>query len=189
MEPLNEDTPPLADRTHEAEVEESGGQDTEHADSPSSPLDPSGVSRTLAWTDDTDTIIEWPTYTVDDLDAIEGHLPYAVDIYPAGGTKGMGLAGRLPARGAFEHLVPTPAPQASVYWDDDVAAFVPSVVVWNGVCSGGVLHPEETPDGKWRRIYDGTLMGAWPNHPPKREPLRDPAKARLAALEAQDGDA
>lgn len=186
MEHPNEDPTPAADRTHEAEAEAADSPNAEHTESAPGPLDLAGPSRTLAWTIDTDTIVEWPTYTEDDLPHIEGHLPYDVDIYPAGGTKGMGLTGRLPRRGAYQPIPAIPAPRSSAYWDDAVAAFVPSTVVWNGTCSGGVLRPDQTPDGKWRRIYDGTLMGEWPNHPPKREPMRDPVKARLAALEVQE---
>lgn len=154
---------------------------TRHAESA---LNLAAPSRLLSWADDTDTVVEWPTYTVDDLPAIEGQLPYPVDIYPSQGTKGMGLAGRLPTRGAFEHLPVNPAPQQGIWWDDDCACFRPSTVVWNGVATGGVLHPEEG-DGHWRRLYDGTLMGSWPLNPPREAKPHDPLKARLAALEAQ----
>ena len=146
---------------------------------PESPLNLAGPTRVLAWTGDTDTVVEWPTYTVDELPFIEGYMPYPVDIYQQGGDKGWGLGGHVPTRGTFVPTRIVPAPQPSQHWDIDIQGFIPHTVEWNGICAGGVIVVE----GVARRIYDGTLMGEWPINPPKEGKVVNPEKARLAALE------
>ena len=130
---------------------------------------------------------DWPVYGEAEVnEAFIKAAAFPADVYLKSGDKSSGLVGVvMPATennpAHYRAVVPTPAPHASEYWDDTLAKFVPSVVVWNGVTAGGA---QVGVDGINRRIYDGTLMGAWPLFPPKREAMRDPAKARDAAAAA-----
>lgn len=109
--------------------------------------------------------------------------PYPVTVYMHPGKTESGIVGVLHPDGRLEDYRAKPAPQASEYWDDETAKFVPSTVVWNGVVTGGVRATMADGQLVYKRRYDGTLLGEWPTRPPRETQGRDPLKARLAALE------
>jgi hypothetical protein len=130
---------------------------------------------------------DWPAVGLADAtkaaDAGKSPYPYPVTVYLHPGATESGSVGVLHPDGRLEDYRAKPAPQVSEYWDDDLAKFVPSLVVWNGVVTGGVRAT--TVDGQlvYKRSYDGNLLGDWPTRPPRETQGRDPEKARQAALE------
>jgi hypothetical protein len=130
---------------------------------------------------------DWPAVGLADaiIASVAGRspYPYPVTVYLHPGQTESGIVGVLHPDGQLVEYPATPAPHVSEYWDDDLAKFVPSVVVWSGVVTGGVRS--RVVDGQlvFKRSYDGTLLGEWPTRPPRETQGRDPEKARLAALE------
>lgn len=125
--------------------------------------------------------IDWPVYGLTDvLDLLTVNpQPYPVDVYHEKDRKETGLAGVV-SPGDYRSIAPAPAPQQGQHWEDECACFRPHTVVWNGVGNGGA---QKQADGTYKRIYDGSLMGEWPLNPPRESKMRNPEKARLAALE------
>jgi hypothetical protein len=108
--------------------------------------------------------------------------PYPINIYNFDGRKESGLAGTLEPDGTFRPLPTRNIPRGGEHWDEEVKAFLPHTVVWDGVVTGCVdlsLDPDEPS----RRTCDGSVIGPWPLHPPKPDRLVSVEGARAAALE------
>lgn len=106
-------------------------------------------------------------------------LPYPYNVYAQEGRIESGLEGTVTPDGQFHPLPRIPAPQPTRWWEEACACFVEGVATWNGVVTGGIQHAT-APEEPARRLYDGTLLGDWPLHPPKRErPQVDPVRAVL----------
>jgi hypothetical protein len=105
--------------------------------------------------------------------------PYPINIYNLDGDDTSGIAGTLHPDGTFAPLKVMPAPQPTRWWEDSVATFIYGVNSWNSCVAGGIeLGAKGEPH---KRLYDGSLVGEWPNHPPRPGRLVNPEKARLAA--------
>jgi hypothetical protein len=76
-----------------------------------------------------------------------------------------------------------PAPKTR-YWEDACACFREGGLVWDGVVAGSIEHGDSF-DEPHRRLWDASITGDWPNHPPRAEKLVNPEKAREAAEEAE----
>lgn len=120
--------------------------------------------------------------------------PYPINIYNLDNDSVSGLAGTLTPSREFHALPTMNGVQATIqrtgaypttrYWDDRLAQFVEGSVVWDGVVAGSVVLGLE-PDQPHRRLWDGSVLGDWPHHPPRPSRIVNPVKARLAAEEAE----
>jgi hypothetical protein len=129
------------------------------------------------------------------LNQVEPRL-YPINIYEKDDESASGLAGTLlpdgtfvplPATGVRRHLERTGRYPETVYWDEVVARKVPGYIVWDGAVNGSIQHGVgKTPT---RRMWDGSITGEWPNHPPRAERIVSPEKARYAAEYAAQEEA
>lgn len=119
--------------------------------------------------------------------------PYPINIYNIDDDSSSGIAGTLHPDGTMDVLPVESAgrarheqlpPPTTRYWDDVCACFRTGEVVWDGIVAGSIDHSAD-PEQPNRRLWDASITGEWPNHPPKAEKLVNPEKARLAALEAE----
>lgn len=106
-------------------------------------------------------------------------LPYPYTVYRRRGDITSGLAGTM-LQGTFIPLIPDPPPYTTRWWDEVTATFIEGTCVWNGCAAGGVQLGEEGEPH--RRIYDGNLLGEWPNRPPRKDRAVNPEKAQKVAM-------
>jgi hypothetical protein len=75
-------------------------------------------------------------------------------------------------------------PKRTRFWSDSLATFVEGELVWDGAVNGGIEIPDD-PEKPMRRLWDASITGPWPNHPPRAERIVNPEKAREAYAEAE----
>lgn len=114
-------------------------------------------------------------YFIDD----ESHSGIAGTLYPDGRVEMLPWTGSVGDR-RHQNL---PAPTTR-YWEDQCACFRTGELVWDGVVAGSIEHGDAF-DEPHRRLWDASITGDWPNHPPKADRLVNPEKAREAAEEAE----
>lgn len=119
--------------------------------------------------------------------------PYPINIYNLDDQSHSGIAGTLYPDGRY---VPLPATGVGVslsrtgqlpttrYWEDFRQTFVEGTIVWDSTVVDSIDH-NRGPNLSHLRVWDGTLMGEWPDNPPRAERVVNPEKAREAAAEAE----
>jgi hypothetical protein len=110
--------------------------------------------------------------------------PYPMTVYALEGDDSSGIVGSIQPDGTFTPYQPNPSPRPVRYWDDDLARFVTGTCVWDGSQTGSVELGAESTDPH-RRLFDTSLLGEWPLHPPRPAKLVNPEKARLAGEEKE----
>lgn len=114
--------------------------------------------------------------------------PYPINIYNLDDDSVSGLAGTLfpdgtfvplPSTGVGLTLSRTGAFPTNLYWEDRAQQFVTGWVVWDSTVNDSLDHAVG-PHGSHRRVWDASILGDWPNHPPRAGRVVNPEKARLA---------